>query len=88
MLVGLECLFLLEQACLQAVFSILLRIRCCRHAAVLPQASFLARQSGSLPARVSFGKSCGPVVYIKKIEWDMCLNLYLNSSFGARPPSF
>lgn len=48
--VGLEHLFLLERVCRRAVFSILVLIGCCHPTDVLPEASFLAQLSGSLPA--------------------------------------
>lgn len=40
-----------------------------------------------LPAMKNFGKSCRPGFYTKKLN-RTCLNLLLNSSFGAWPPSF
>lgn len=83
-LVGLEYLFLLGQACVQAVFPILLL----SPSAVLPEASFLAQQPGvSPPAGGSFGKSCRPVFYIKPLNGMCAWIWFLNSSLvlGHRP---
>lgn len=48
---------------------------------------FFSSLGVSLPAMKSFGKSCRPGFYIKKLN-RTCLNLFLNSSFGTQPPSF
>lgn len=89
MLVGSESLFLLDQACAQAVFSILHHICRCHLKAVPSEAMFRARQPRSLLCSHSeLWEKLSASILRQKIEWDVCLNLFLNSLFGTWPPSF